>query len=476
MRWLILIALSFCLRTVKADPDTLYSAEAVKADLNLLADALREAHPGLLRYNTKISFDAYVADLVSGIEGPTPESYVYGQAAALVAGIRDGHTSAMPSVRSQFEMPLLPLHVRVVENKVYVKRDLSADQDIPVGTEIQTVNGVSPAKVIPVIYSFVSGDGFHTTSAPYELEDGGFAHWVAFMQKPQSSYIIEYEDSLGTMVTDTLAATLPKTLHERLRERHPQLLLPQKALKLEILPEQSTAVLSIHSFHPHHIKAGKQSFSRFLRTSFRRIRKAGTQNLVIDLQQNRGGETIWAAKLYSYLSQKPFKWYDQLELKKLERFSFFEHTNLPKRFRNSARDHVESGKGTFYRTRHRSLDMQKAGRKPFTGDVYVLISGRTFSAASAFCARVQADERGTFIGETTGGAYKNFSAGGTPILTLPNTGVRVQIPLVNVSVSVPDPEKPGFGIAADIEVPRQNGGIEGNPALAKALQIIREKS
>ena len=90
----------------------------------------------------------------------------------------------------------------------------------------------------------------------------------------------------------------------------------------------------------------------------------------------------------------------------------------------------------------------------FNGNVYILIDGWTFSAASEFCALVHynAHDKVTFIGEEMGGAYYGNNSGDWIKLILPKTQIQVSIPARYYLLSVSDYPDPDRGIIPDISV------------------------
>ena len=64
------------------------------------------------------------------------------------------------------------------------------------------------------------------------------------------------------------------------------------------LPESSTAVLSIPNFYPGNVTTFSNTVGDFLSTS----KAAGMQKVVIDLQQNYGGQTLLATDVFKQVS------------------------------------------------------------------------------------------------------------------------------------------------------------------------------
>lgn len=86
---------------------------------------------------------------------------------------------------------------------------------------------------------------------------------------------------------------------------------------------------------------------------------------------------------------------------------------------------------------HPGVAEQPPGKYPFSGKVVVLIDGGTFSTAADFCAVAHHLKRATFIGEETGGGYYGNNSGMQTMLTLPNSKMRIRVPMYEYWNAVP---------------------------------------
>ena len=73
--------------------------------------------------------------------------------------------------------------------------------------------------------------------------------------------------------------------------------------------------------------------------------------------------------------------------------------------------------------------MSPKNKNHFAGNVYVLTNGLTFSASSLFCNAVKGQSNVTLVGEETGGGWYGNSGIMIPDITLPNTKLRVRLPM-----------------------------------------------
>ena len=168
-------------------------------------------------------------------------------------------------------------------------------------------------------------------------------------------------------------------------------------------------------------KEGKKriKFEKRLKEIFKSIDAAEVQHLIIDLRDNGGGKVPWV--LYSYFvdeeflfargadfifsKSSPYYKYQKLHpnMKYLKRKWL--HTWLPGSNKMSKVNDSRYELTGLYMTK-----LFKPSGPHFTGSVFILTNGGTFSAASDFAAMMKSSQLATFIGEETeGGYYGNTS-------------------------------------------------------------------
>ena len=84
--------------------------------------------------------------------------------------------------------------------------------------------------------------------------------------------------------------------------------------------------------------------------------------------------------------------------------------------------------------------------------MYVLINGISISGSADVAALLHYHREATFIGEETGGAYYGNNAGDFINLTLPNTRIRIRIPIRSSIMSVSNYPFPDRGVIPDFEL------------------------
>ena len=402
----------------------IYSAEVLKSDLKFFLDALREAHPALDRYNSPTAFNAFASELLADLDSPMNEIEFHKIIAKVVAGLNDGHSWTNVSKTTQERYRLLPLVLKNVHRKLYVTDNFGAIQ-VPLYSQLLEVNGYSVSGLLTHFSHYHSSDGYISTSAPYEAEGLGFSRLYHLYKEASDTFRLTLVTPTGIEIETTVLAQNALALFKAAKKRLPPAK-DQTVLALEKLEEASkSALLTVASFHPPTLRKAKVNYQRALRRSFRKLRKDSVENLVIDLRDNGGGHTRYAAKLYSYLTDKPFDWLARVEVVKTDPPSFIEHTSIKRRKFWRSKHFELSPEGKYVLRKNRELEpIKPARRNQFAGKVFVLTSGKTFSASALFCSVVKDANRATFIGEETGGAYQEISTAGAK-LTLPKTGIEI---------------------------------------------------
>jgi C-terminal processing protease CtpA/Prc len=263
------------------------------------------------------------------------------------------------------------------------------------------------------------------------------------------------------------------------RTTRPSLALNTKPLQFQITDE-NVAILTIRSFDDRDFLHAKQHFHAFIRKSFESMKQHGVTDLVLDIRENGGGDDYNARFLYSYLTDSTFRYYDRVEIAGNTKISFLNHTNKPlllRFFRFFVKpDPAASGR---YLWVHSPLSQAHDPRSStYTGSVFILINGESFSATSEFAAIASYHKRALFMGEETGGCYEGDNSGLEMILTLPHTHIRVRIPMMKYVLAVGSHTPAGRGIMPDYTIlPSVKDLLDGIDTEKEfTLDLIRKKN
>ena len=421
---------------------TLKSAEA-QADFDLLRKALEEAHSGLYRYSTKAQMDRVFEEHRAKLNHTVNRREFLGVLNELIAQIKCGHTGTSTDETYQAVLsnaPAFPLQVKLEGQRLMVLANQTPDDStIRPGMEIVEINGRKPTEITNRILKMLSADGDVESGKQGSIQRRFWAHYWNFVDQ-SSEFSITAKDASGRTITTKLAGVKSA---DRSKNRNPvndeatanmaKLEWSKDNLSLRFLKDPEIAQIRIGGF------SGSE-YRQWMENTFRTLSEKKTRVLILDLRGNGGGNDMYGAMLVSYLTEKPFRYFDHINIKTISP-SFKEHTDWRVDNETRLRDGVTpnpSGAGYLVSSKlHSGVMEQQPGKYPFLGQVFVLIDGGTFSTAADFCAVTHHLKRATFIGEETGGGYYGNNSGVQVILTLPNSKLRVRVPMYEYWNAVP---------------------------------------
>ena len=321
---------------------------------------------------------------------------------------------------------------------------------------ITSVNGIKNADLIRIMFGYMTEDGY-ANNVNYNRLSNSFPFYHRNIFGISKTYSVTYLDKSGAEQRINIPAfgldtdTVKKVKDSAVTIRPPK---PKKQTRLERLQEvrslavdttNNTAVVTINSF-------SGGSLRRFYRQTFGYIRKTGINNVVLDIRSNGGGRIRLSTLLTKYVSRVNFKVADTTyaAVKSLRPYS--------KYIKGSFMDNL----GLFFLTKKKSDGLYHFGHwerkvnKPkavnnYTGNLYVLIAGNTFSAAALFTNAVKGQPGVVLVGEETGGGWHGNNGILIPDIVLPNTHIKVRLPLFRL-VQYHHAPKDGRGIPPDIYI------------------------
>ncbi|HMK27485.1 MAG TPA: S41 family peptidase [Chitinophagaceae bacterium] len=421
-----------------------FSVQELKQDLAILKDSLRILHPALYRHTSKELFDAAFKTADKNVDKPMSLSDFYSIVAPLAGKVGDIHTTVdLPDEyynQLATKSDLFPFDVRIIDGEVFIASNNSLDSTIKVGSKIFSINDQPIKNVLQKMESYFSGEGDNVTLKIRRVEQRfAFQYHIAYGYTKE--FKIQYAKAGQLQQTKkTLALPFLTIRANRVKNQidYPYLkplFVQPPYLTLSIKKEKQTAILTIKWFQDDVLEGVGERFKPFIDSAFLEINKANIRNLVIDIRKNEGGQPENASYLYSYLTNKPFNFFQFLEANK-------------KTHENDIKKGVvysymkDSGK---YRTRDSSMavkfptyfgfNIQQPQANNFAGNVFVLIDGLTISAAPQFASLVKLNKRGMLIGEEAPGSLYGGSGRGYAYFLLPNTRILTMISLYRVVIA-----------------------------------------
>ena len=441
------------LPSVRAQLQSLKPAE-MQADFDVLRKALEEAHTGLYRYSTKAqmdrAFDTARAKL--NREMTNPQFLVILSEA--LAPIRCGHTGVEPDAavqKASSALPKFPLRIRLEGNRIFVLLNETPDnQTIIPGLEILEINGRKPGEIIDHMLPMMSADGDIETGKRYRIQRSFPRYYSSLIEQP-TEFTIRARDANGKVVTAKLQGVLDddrgknqNSVNSSAKQSLEKFEWSKDNVAMRFLKDPEIAQIRIRGF-------GGREYPQSIENSFKTLKEKGTKTLIVDLRGNGGGADMFGALLVSYLTDKPFRYFDHINVKTISP-SFTQFSDWKTEREPKLKEEMQvNPKGGYLVTErhHRGVAEQQPGKYPFMGKVFFLIDGGTFSTAADVCAVTHHLKRATFIGEETGGGYYGNNSGMTTTVTLPNSKARVGVPMFEYWNAVPGYEGKRRGTKPD---------------------------
>jgi Peptidase family S41 len=429
-----------------------FTPEQLREDFQIARRALEEGHSGIYRYTPKTQLDRTFDAAARRLDHPM-DVYEFARVLApAVAAIKCGHTGLnLPEdLRKEIntQARLLPLNVKVINKRAYVYRDLSSAERRLAGFEIRAINNQPAAKIITTMLAAASGDGDVETSRQARISGLRFGVLLYTLIGAQSPYdLVMYNAKSGREEKVRLdGINIPK-LQEAAKAAYPQDEDPVRAGNLHYVDDGRIAVMKINGFGGYVDAEKKKNLKTFYQESFEEMQTKETRALLIDLRDNGGGADELGKLLLSYLINEPFKYYNDLVINS-DHFDFMKYAGRAD-FKLSDKQAERGPDGKFHATSHPNWGINQPSKPTFTGKVYILINGGSFSTTSEFLSQAHFHKRAVFIGEESGGGYYGNSSGMMPAVVLPNTKITVRVPLVTYYMAVSGYKAAAHGVVPD---------------------------
>jgi len=463
-----------------APPDAV-TADQAKRDLKILKRAFSDLHPGLYRYLTPEQFEAEFAKANAAVENGSSIGSMYLLGSQLAAAVRCGHTWTNPLNQPDRVRAVvfdgadkLPLHVRLLhDDRLLVTA--SSDAAVSSNEELLAIDDRSTstlvAELLPFLRADGSNDGKRRAQIDSDINGGAMDRLLPLLHPPVSGqYRLRLRGPQGRVHEVAVSAVTANGREDAMKAAG--FVPASDDWQFEIRKGIGLLTLPTFSFW----RSGFD-WQGFLDRSFTTLETNGVKRLVIDLRSNEGGDDKIGDALLSHLLHKPYTVPASTPEVSFERvpyvlaryldtwdFSFFDHTG-----------HVEKTAGRNFRL----LDEQPPDRvivpveKPFGGRVFVLTGPQMSSAGYLIARDLKASGAARLIGRPTGGNLRGLNGGQLAWITLPNSGVTIDIPLIAWMPASPQPDS---GVQPDVLVdPTLEDVARGiDPEMAAALALLRK--
>ena len=481
MLTLLLIAKAFC---GNCQNELNFSSKQLQEDYSIFRKTLETTYPSLYRFTDSSIMSKYLDDNFKSLNQPESEIEFYKLIATTCAKINDEHLIPTPSkdyYRSlENKHHYFPFSLKIIDRRFYVLKTAQANSPIPVGSEILSINGRSVEETLNILLPTIPSDGYIQTFNIRHLEDYSMTeednlfdlNYPIFIEDT-ATYRIEFidKDDKSTKKITTVAGLDYKSYKNFFYSRNKL----EEPLAFKYL-KKNVAYLRISSFLKWHRDRFKQNFYALYDSVFKELNVKHTENLILDLRNNEGGDGT-GEKLLTYLLTKPYKHFESTELKFVGYPPVVDYLENGKDlfFADSLVDRTNTGMYSLKKAYMPLLGEQQPDINHYKGNLYVLINGASGSMASVVASFLKGNGRGVFIGEESGGAMEGATARYGATLVLPNSKIRVHLGLLKTTNAVVFTK--GRGVYPDYDVaPKIDDILKGvDTELNFTLSLIPSK-
>jgi hypothetical protein len=442
------------------DYNKILSPQELCSDFDSLKTVMESVHPDIFYAFPKTVAEAKFDSIRSHLNKPMTVFQFNQSVKPYVTLFKDGHTSLSYSWRfwQQSDLKLFPYKVKIDKQnfEVTIKRNSAAHAPvIPVSSQITHINGMSIEHIILNMRKYICAESDNYLMSSMENEFSQLL-WEAF--NFANDFFITYitPESVSQDITVTGATT-----HEISKQEEETT--ASQDYSWRILTDNNSCLLEFNSFN------NPAKFDSLLVNMFTEIKEKNIEDLIIDLRNNGGGNSILGDEFLQYIAKEPFSMFGPTTVKISPYLkSFIRKFRNADYYKTLSDDNIDSLLNKPDGLEYASVELTSLRNNPlrYTGNVYALISGITFSSASDFAWVLKHYGIATLIGEETGGLITCY--GDVLSYKLPHSGLTLGVSY-----------KKFYGIGASDE---DNHGvmpdfvIDSDKAFDYTINLIKNKS
>ena len=264
---------------------TLFQPEEIIADIDYLMESLDSIHPMFHQYLSDDSYKARIDSIKTSIQAPLTKHQFFKLVQPLIAV--DTHTSLRfdGKIYPEIEAPFFPFRIIIYNNRVYVKENLSANQEIKKGMIIESINGLPTSDIIAQLSRYIPRDALKIRY--YKIADGFYKYYQLVYGNFKEFSLIMNDGGKSTEFRVSGAKW-----EDFKTESKPQ-------FEFKML-ENSVAYLYIDRFRK------PDFFMAYIDSVFSVLQQNQIDYLIID-KRSGGGFSFLVDSLLSYLTDKPYQ-------------------------------------------------------------------------------------------------------------------------------------------------------------------------
>lgn len=398
-------------------PPVLYKPQQLVNDFNYLVKMIKKVHPNCYAYISEIEFNTAIDKTKVRLNRSMTRMEFYKIITPFFELIKDGHSQIYPPTNDVIDTALyFPFKLEFYDRKCFIRNNFSSELTILQQDEVLSINTVPIETIRDSLLLYFNGE--RPEFKMKVLENYYFERLLFIVYGFKNSFYLKWKNHLTEEEKESAVAGIS---FEKIKELSDSAnITTANDFDFKIDNDSSTAIMKINCFTGNVI-----DFTKFYNKCFQQIKNNGTQNLIIDIRKNGGGNSSYSDSLLNYLTDSSYSQFSVIEVKntpkakyQLKRVFPFIYKLIPFciLFPKTA--------SNCYKIKN-SLKRPKNNDLRFRGNLYVLTSEYTFSSASNFACTIKDFNIGKIIGQETGGLASSY--GPAIEFKLPNTKINFQV-------------------------------------------------
>lgn len=463
---LVLTIYTFSFLPGYGQPDQLMPHQ-MQQDLDILYASWTNLHPGLYRYLTPNQLEKIFGNARNFCKIQRTEKEFYLLLAGMCEKIKCGHSFLNPTnLSKEAKKKYLPSKVIPLlfiiddKNNIIITTNLTGNNKIKTGDQLISINGISAKRIIDSLLGVSRSDGGHATGKKlyninetadeldaYSLFDIFFPLFFKTTDKPMIRFTSCNNRKAYQVPVQFISPEERENAYEKKVGKIPS---GRELWDFKILAN-----------HTAYMKFGTFAFwnddfntTRYIDSVFNiTIADNSIRNLIIDIRNNEGGDNS-GDYILSYITKNKIACDGAVN-------RYYRYLSIP----DSLKKYLDTWDPSFKKDKDPSLFEKTADglykiksnsdacndiipqNKTFKGKVYLITNAKNSSAGFEMAKDFKENKLGTIVGETTGGSLQGINGGEFFFMTLPNSKIEIDIPLIFQGPKNPQPDT---GIQPDV--------------------------
>lgn len=189
---LLIVLFSYCSSVEKHNAliETNLSIDEQLEDVTYLEKKIKKIQPNLYQFITEEALSKKFDSVRKTINKPLKPNEFYFKISPLLASVRQGHSTMSPIIKNYSKQetkemqkkglgPVSQFEYKYMENKLFIMNNKSKDSTIQRGTEVVSIENITPQDLFKKYRKTFTSDGYNETFIPYvfTLRFGSFLYY-----------------------------------------------------------------------------------------------------------------------------------------------------------------------------------------------------------------------------------------------------------------------------------------------------------